>query len=140
MVVKKLVVMVRGNIDNVAMKGDGTTMAASAERADMKTVNETVLNEVLRRIRRVTRPDRVVLFGSAAAGAMSSDSDVDILVLESDPGNHLQESARIRRELKGLGFPFDVFVMKTDRFEATKDFIGGLAYPAHHYGRTIYAA
>jgi hypothetical protein len=42
--------------------------------------------------------------------------------------------------LRGLGFPFDVVVMASERFEETKDLIGGLAYPADKYGRVIYEA
>jgi hypothetical protein len=31
-------------------------------------------------------------------------------------------------------------VMATERFEKTKEIIGGLAYPANKYGRVIYEA
>ncbi|SPE37919.1 hypothetical protein SBA6_80001 [Candidatus Sulfopaludibacter sp. SbA6] len=37
----------------------------------------------------------------------------------------------------GLGYPFDVFVMDTERFEESKNIFGGLAYPAQKYGRAI---
>jgi hypothetical protein len=30
--------------------------------------------------------------------------------------------------------------MSSERFEATKDVIGGIAYPAHKYGRILYQA
>jgi len=33
-----------------------------------------------------------------------------------------------------------VVVMASERFEETKDLIGGLAYPADKYGRVIYEA
>ena len=36
--------------------------------------------------------------------------------------------------------PFDVVVMATQRFEDTKYVVGGIAYPAHRYGRVIYEA
>ena len=42
--------------------------------------------------------------------------------------------------LRGLGFPFDVIVMATQRFEETKDLVGGLALPADRDGRVIYEA
>ena len=38
------------------------------------------------------------------------------------------------------GDDHDVIVMATERFEASKRVIGGLAYPAHGYGKVIYAA
>ena len=39
-----------------------------------------------------------------------------------------------------LRYAVDVIVIPTERFEATKDIIGGIAYPAHKYGRVLYAA
>jgi predicted nucleotidyltransferase len=103
-------------------------------------VDETLLNEVVRRVLSVARPERIVLFGSAAAGRMNRDSDIDLLVLEPTPRNPRKESVRIGDALRGLGFPFDVIVMDTERFEETKSLIGGISYPASQTGRVIYEA
>jgi hypothetical protein len=46
----------------------------------------------------------------------------------------------IRGAVGDIGYPVDVIVMRTDRFERTKRFIGGIAYPANKYGRVIYEA
>ena len=97
-----------------------------------------IFEEIIRRILGVTSPRRIILFGSAAAGRMTRDSDIDLLVLEEKPNNPRQESVRLRRALRGLGFPIDVIVMTTDRFEETKDIIGGIAFPAYKYGKVIY--
>lgn len=99
-----------------------------------------LMAEILRRILGVAHPDRVIVFGSAAAGAMTKDSDIDLLVLESGPVDTRNEGQRIRAALVGLGVPFDVIVMSTERFEETKAVIGGIAYPAHKYGKTVYEA
>jgi len=80
------------------------------------------------------------LFGSAAAGQMTKDSDIDLLIVDSAPGNTREESVRIRRALGDVGYPVDVIVIATERFEATKDIIGGIAYPAHKHGRILYEA
>jgi uncharacterized protein len=102
-------------------------------------VDETLLDEVTRRIRDVVRPDRIILFGSAVTGDMNRDSDLDLLVLLDFPHNTRQESVRIRSQLRGLGWPIDVLVMNTTRFDETKDIIGSVAYPANRYGRVLYA-
>lgn len=101
-------------------------------------IDQSLVREIVRRIRRVAKPDRIILFGSAATGQMTRDSDIDLLVLEPEPQNRLRESVEIRRALAELGYPFDVFVMATERFEESKEVFGGLAYPAHKYGRVIY--
>jgi predicted nucleotidyltransferase len=104
------------------------------------SVDETLLNEIVRRVLSAVRPDRIILFGSAATGQMTKDSDIDLLIVDPDPHDTRDESVKIRRALGDVGYPVDVIVIATDRFEATKDIIGGIAYPANKYGRVLYEA
>jgi len=101
-------------------------------------VDETLLHEVVRRVLTVARPDKIILFGSAVAGQMTSDSDIDLLVLEREPDDTRRRSVKIRRALGDVRYPVDVIVMSSERFEETKDIIGGIAYPANKYGRVLY--
>jgi predicted nucleotidyltransferase len=103
-------------------------------------IDEALVREIVRRVATVVDPVRIILFGSAAAGEMSHDSDIDLLVLVSGVHDPYGESVRIRHALRGLGYPFDVIVMRDERFEESKDVIGGIAYPAHRYGRVVYEA
>ena len=103
-------------------------------------IDERLTAEIVQRILSVARPERIILFGSAVTGQMTADSDIDVLVLEESPPPTPAHRTRIRRTLRGLGFPFDVMVMSTTRFEETKELIGGIAYPAKKYGRVIYEA
>jgi predicted nucleotidyltransferase len=103
-------------------------------------VDERLLNEVVRRVLTVSRPDRIVLFGSAASGQMTGDSDIDLLVIERDPPDTRDRSVKIRRALGDVQYPVDVIVISSERFEETKDLIGGIAYPANRYGRVLYEA
>jgi len=103
-------------------------------------VDETLLSDIVRRILSVARPDRIILFGSAATGHMTEGSDIDLLVVESAPGNTHERTVEILDAVGDIGYPVDVIVMRTERFERTKRFIGGIAYPANKYGRVIYEA
>lgn len=103
-------------------------------------IDEGLVQEIVRRVLGVAKPDRIILFGSAATGAMNRDSDIDLLILEQEPVSRLEESLKIRDAIGSLGYPFDVIVMQTGRFEETKSVIGGLAYPANKYGRVVYEA
>ncbi len=103
-------------------------------------LDESLVREIVRRILTVAMPERIILFGSAATANMTRDSDIDLLVLESRPSNPREESVRIRRGIGRIGFPVDVIVMPTDRFEETKGIIGGIAFPANKYGKVIYEA
>lgn len=103
-------------------------------------VDGTLLDEVVRRVLNVAQPEKIILFGSAATGAMNRDSDIDLLVLERAPQNSRIESVRIGDALRGMGIPFDVIVMASEKFEETSSLIGGIARPAHQTGKVIYEA
>lgn len=101
-------------------------------------IDERLVREIVRRVLRVARPERIILFGSAATCEMTPDSDIDLLVLEPSPEDVRSERVRIADALRGLGYPFDVLVMTRTGFEESKEVVGGIAYPAHKYGRVIY--
>ena len=103
-------------------------------------IDDKLIKEIVRRILSVAQPEKIILFGSAAAGRMTRDSDIDILVVENEPGNTRGESVRIRRALGSMGYPIDVLVISTEWFEESKNIIGGIAYPANKYGKLIYHA
>jgi predicted nucleotidyltransferase len=103
-------------------------------------ISPTLISEIVKRVLSVAQARRIILFGSAAAGNMTEDSDIDLLVLESSPQDARKESVRIRQAVRGLGFPFDIIVMADQRFEETRNVVGGIAYPAGKYGRVIYEA
>jgi len=103
-------------------------------------VDETLLNEIVCRVLSVARPDKIILVGSAATGQMTKDSDVDLLVIEPAPVNTRERSVEIRDAVGDIGYPVDVIVMRTERFERTKRVIGGIAFPPNKHGRVIRAA
>ena len=103
-------------------------------------VDEALLDEGVRRVLTVARTDRIILFGSAARGSMTKDSDLDLLVVQPEPANTREQSVKIRRAVGDVRYPVDVIVMSTERFEETKNLIGGIAYPARKYGRVLYQA
>jgi uncharacterized protein len=99
-----------------------------------------VLNEVVRRVLAVAKPDRIILFGSAATGQMTKESDIDLLIVEPAAENLPAESVAITDAIGDVRFAVDVKIISSERFEATKNIIGGIAYPAHKYGRVLYEA
>lgn len=104
------------------------------------TIPDETLRHIVAQIVHAASPDRVILFGSAATGNMTVDSDIDLLVIESQVSNTRQEGIRLRAVLGDVPLPIDVIVMSRERFEETKNVIGGIAYPAHKYGRVLYEA
>ena len=123
---------------NSALVDDGSVNADEGLVA--KSLEDCLVQEIVQRLLGVIRPDRIIVFGSAAAGRMTRDSDIDLLIVAPSPENTLEEHVRVRGCLRGLGFRFDVFLIATEKFEESKDVLGGIAYPAHRYGRVIYEA
>ena len=103
-------------------------------------VDDTLLSEIVRRVLTVARLDKIILFGSAATGRMTKDSDIDLLIVAPAPVNRHEASVQIRDAIGNIELPVDVILIATERFESTKDVIGGIAYPAHRHGRVLYEA
>lgn len=43
----------------------------------------SLTDTIVQRLLEVSQPDRIILFGSAATGQLTPDSDIDLLVLEA---------------------------------------------------------
>jgi uncharacterized protein len=99
-----------------------------------------LLDTIVARLTTVARPTRVIVFGSTVTNTSTADSDIDLLIVLDEVDDTRLEVVRLRRALRGVGMPFNVMVMGTDRFEETKDVVGGIAYPANKYGKVIYEA
>ncbi|MCE5230410.1 nucleotidyltransferase domain-containing protein [bacterium] len=103
-------------------------------------IDQQLVEEIVRRILSVSTPDRIILFGSAATGQMTPDSDIDLMILEKQPSDPLNQRAAIRQALFGLGQAFDLIILPTEKYEREKDTIGTAAWPAAQTGKVIYAA
>ena len=103
-------------------------------------VDDKIIAEIVRRILTVIQPDRIILFGSAATGQMTKDSDIDLLIVEPDTKDQKEQYLRVIKSLRGLGYPFDILFITTEWFEDSKNVVGGIAYPANKYGKVIYDA
>jgi predicted nucleotidyltransferase len=102
------------------------------------SLGKETLDEIVQRILAVCRPERVILFGSAATGTMTLDSDIDLLIVDRAVSDARTQAFNIHEKLAGLPYPFDVIVMSQERFEETRDVVGGIAWPAAHHGKVIY--
>jgi predicted nucleotidyltransferase len=69
---------------------------------------------------------RVILFGSYAKGAVTADSDVDLLVIVPFEGRSVDQSVKIRLKLRP-SFPVDIIVRTPEkvrqRIEMGDDFM-----------------
>jgi len=99
---------------------------------------DDVLAEIVRRILTVSDPEQIVLFGSYVRGEQGPDSDVDLLVIETEVTSPRQESVRLRRALRGLLIPIDVVVVTSQHVRRHRDTIGLIYSSALKEGRVLY--
>jgi len=69
-----------------------------------------VITEIVRRIVAKVQPLGIILFGSAARGEMSEDSDLDFLVVMPDGTHRRQTAHAIYRALYGVNQSKDIVV------------------------------
>jgi predicted nucleotidyltransferase len=80
-------------------------------------------------------PARVILFGSAARGELTRDSDLDFLVIERDVENRVAEAVRLRDAVGRM--PVDVIVMDEDLAERRGKVRGTMVHHALREGRIV---
>lgn len=105
-----------------------------------KTVPQGVLADIVRRIVEVAQPERIILFGSAARGAMSPNSDIDLLVVKRGPIHRGRVAEAIYMGLIGAGWAVDIIVVTPEDIERYKDSHAVVIAPAVREGKVIYAA
>lgn len=98
-----------------------------------------MLAEITRRIRAVSDPQQIILFGSYARGDASPDSDLDLLVVKDEVDSTRAEAARIYRALADLTIPIDVVVVRTAYVQRYGDLVGTVVRPALREGKVLYA-
>ena len=82
-----------------------------------KSVSEEALEEIIRRVVEVARPERIILFGSAARGEMGPNSDVDLLVVKGGKFDQRRLTGDICLSLHGVGQAVDVVVVTPEQVE-----------------------
>jgi predicted nucleotidyltransferase len=122
-----------------------------------------ILADIVRRIVAAAKPEKILLFGSAARGEMGPNSDYDLLVIKDGKFNRHQVTVEITRALRGLvikdgkfnrhqvtveitralrgkGAPADVVVVRPDEVERYRDSDCLVICPALREGKVVYDA
>lgn len=96
--------------------------------------------EIIRRVVAVARPERVILFGSAARGEMTVNSDVDLLVVMNGEFDYGKVSGDIYMNLIGVGQAVDVVLATAEQVDKYRDVDCLVIAPALREGREVYVS
>ena len=100
-------------------------------------LDQSTLDDIVRRIAEVAQPEKIILFGSAARGDMNRHSDIDLLVIK-EGADALELMGDIYMNLDGVGAAVDAVVVTPDDVERYKDSHAVIVKPALQEGRVVY--
>ena len=103
-----------------------------------KTVAERTLKKIIRRIVKVAKPEKIIMFGSAAKGQMGPNSDVDLLVIMPVNGSRRQTQVNIRCEIHDIPVSKDIVVVTPSEAERQRHLAGTIVRPAMREGKVLY--
>lgn len=63
---------------------------------------ETLISEIVERIKAGYEPEKIILFGSYATGTAGPDSDVDLLIIKDTDDRRIDRWVEVKRILRGL--------------------------------------
>ncbi len=105
-----------------------------------KRLSEKILQEIIRRVVEVAKPEKIILFGSAARGEMGPNSDVDLLVVKKGKFDRSRLVGDIYMKLHGVGQAVDVIVVTPREVERYRNTHCLVIAPALREGREVYHA
>jgi predicted nucleotidyltransferase len=105
----------------------------------VRTIDQTLLDEVTNRLAKELHPEGIWLFGSHAWGTPDEGSDLDLFVVVPDSDEPpVQRVRRAHRCLRGLGLAKDVLVKTRQEFDRLRALPSTLDYLVFHRGRKLY--
>ena len=84
--------------------------------------------------------EKILLFGSYATGNADENSDADIMCIGKQIHNKRKEMVRLRKAVKSLRVPVDIFVTDNDTIDKWGNLNGTVIYWALKEGKALYEA
>lgn len=105
----------------------------------MNVKTAQAIKQLLPSIVAVAQPQRVILFGSAAAGTAGPDSDLDFLVIIPDGLKPAMVCNRLNMQIRNKPMPCDFIVTTPAAIRKSQARPGGIYQTALAEGKELYA-
>ncbi|MBI3617714.1 MAG: nucleotidyltransferase domain-containing protein [Candidatus Omnitrophica bacterium] len=103
-----------------------------------QTKTSQIISDIVKRIRKDCNPEKIVLFGSYAKGTPRYDSDIDLLVIKDSNLRRDERDKEIRRSLRDIKFPLDIFVYTPQEVAEYSHLKGSFISVIFKEGRVLY--
>src|SRR5260370_39114564 len=97
-----------------------TTSMRKTVKKKYRKLDPAILKDILARIVKVAKPEKIILFGSAARGQMGPNSDVDLLVIKSGRYNHGRLIEKIYMNMEG-DEAVDILIFTQEEIDQYRD-------------------
>lgn len=101
-------------------------------------ISEPQIAAAVDRLAQAAQPERILLFGSHARGEAGEESDLDLLVIETEVPDRAAEMVRLRRLLRPLRIPVDILVYSRAEVERWGNQPGSALFWALREGKVVY--
>jgi predicted nucleotidyltransferase len=101
-------------------------------------ITQAQIAAVVDRLAQAAKPERILLFGSHARGEANDESDLDLLVIETEVADRAAEMVRLRRLLRPLRIPVDLLVYSRADIDRWGHQPGSALYWALREGKVVY--
>ena len=95
---------------------------------------ERIKTELLK----LSKPLKIIQFGSSVKGQLHENSDIDILIIVPDSTDGKALNLKIQTNLKRNDFPLDLIVVPESYFNQRKEWFGTLYWYAEKEGKALY--
>ena len=108
----------------------------------MEDVSEMTIKRIVDIIVDALEPERIILFGSRATGDFQEGSDIDLLIVNSEPFDERRskrkELARLWRLLASVPVAKDLLLYSQDEMDYWRDSLNHVAARALREGKVLY--
>lgn len=113
---------------------------ALAQIGEDTMIDQTLIVKATRLLLDAAHPNKIILFGSYGRGDANAESDIDLLVVETEVKDRVAEMTRLNRVLSPLRMSIDLLVVSQDTFDYWASTPGNVYFHAIHEGKVLYEA
>ena len=100
-------------------------------------ISQQQIKNIAAKIKEITAPKAVYLFGSYATGTFTENSDLDLAIIKSKITNKHQELLQIRKALFDMWIPMDLLIMNEKEYTDKKVIYGTIQYEIANKGQQL---